>query len=239
MPPDDPTDQADPTDGPRETTAASSEPARTLGPDVTIRSDYVFQRYDREIERTISFRPAAMDRDLGRLHAWLGYDHVTEFWSLDLPLPAFRDHLAGKLAEAHLTPMIGYLDHVPMSYWEVYWPSEYELDAYYDAEPGDRAGHLLIGPPEYVQNGYAKALWRAMGCMVFANPGTDRVVGEPDVDNEVVIHLLEECGFEPVREFYFEEADKDALLMVCEQETFEETMLADSPGTLAPGATDD
>lgn len=36
-----------------------------------------------------------------------------------------------------------------------------------------------------------------------------------------------------------EEADKDALLMVCEQETFEETMLADSPATLAPGSTDD
>lgn len=129
----------------------------TLGPDATIRSNYVLQRYDRTIERTISFRPATMERDLGRLHTWLGYDHVAEFWTLDISLPAFRDHLAEKLAEDHLTPYIGYIDHVPMSYWEVYWPSEYELDAYYDADPSDRAAHLLIGPPEYVNNGYAEA----------------------------------------------------------------------------------
>lgn len=216
-----------------------SETARTLGPEATVRSNYAFQRYDREVERTISFRPVRMDRDLGRLHTWLGYDHVTEFWDLDMPLPAFRDHLAGKLAEDDLTPYIGYIDHVPMSYWEIYWPSEYELDDYYDANPGDRAGHLLIGPPEYVRGGYARALWRAMGTMLFSHPGTDRVVGEPEASNDVVIHLMEECGFEARKEFYFEEADKEARLMVCEREAFEEALLADSPATVAHGSTDD
>jgi len=214
------------------------ETSRTLGPDATIRSDYTFQRYDRSVERTISFRPVAMGRDLGRLHTWLGYDHVAEFWGLDMPLPAFRDHLAEKLAEDYLTPYIGYIDHVPMSYWEIYWPSEYELDDYYDAEPGDRAGHLLIGPPEYVRSGYARAMWRAMGTMLFSHPGTERVVGEPDVDNDVVIHLMEQCGFEPRKEFYFEEANKDALLMVCDPERFERALLADSPTTLGDGSTD-
>ncbi|WP_049971369.1 GNAT family N-acetyltransferase [Haladaptatus cibarius] len=211
----------------------------TLGPGATIRSNYVFQRYDRTIERTISFRPATMERDLGRLHTWLGYDHVAEFWTLDISLPAFRDHLAGKLAEDHLTPYIGYIDHVPMSYWEVYWPSEYELDAYYDADPADRAAHLLIGPPEYVNSGYAKALFRAMGIMLFSHPETKRVVGEPEADNEVVLHVLEQCGFEARKEFYFEEADKDALLMVCERDGFEEALLADSPATVAQDSTDE
>ena len=206
--------------------------APTLGPDATIRSNYVFQRYDRTIERTVSFRPATMERDLGRLHTWLGYDHVAEFWNLDVSLPAFRDHLAEKLAEDHLTPYIGYIDHVPMSYWEVYWPSEYELDDYYDADPGDRAAHLLIGPPEYVGNGYARALLRAMGLMLFSHPETKRVVGEPEASNEAVVHILKQCGFEAQKEFYFEEAEKDALLMTCERDEFEEALLADSPATL-------
>jgi acetyl CoA:N6-hydroxylysine acetyl transferase len=205
-----------------------NDTGRTLGPAATIRSNYAFQRYDQDIERTVSFRPVELERDLGRLHTWLGYDHVAEFWKLDLPLPEFRDHLAGKLAEDHLTPYIGYLDHVPMSYWEIYWPSEYELDDHYDARPGDRAGHLLIGPPEYVQNGYARFLWRAMGTMLFSHPGTERVVGEPAADNEVVIHFLEQCGFEPRKEFYFEAADKDALLMVCEQADFEDALFDDA-----------
>jgi len=214
------------------------EPARTLDPGALVRSNYAFQRYDRKIDRTVSFRPVRMDRDLGRLHTWLGYDHVAEFWSLDMPLPAFRDHLAGKLAEDNLTPYIGYIDHVPMSYWEIYWPGEYELDDYYDAKPGDRAGHLLVGPSEYIQSGYARALWRAMGTMVFSHPGTERIVGEPEANNDVVIHLLEECGFEARKEFHFEEADKDALLMICDRETFEETMLGGSPSTLAHSSAD-
>lgn len=227
-----------PTDETSDPRNDSHDMTPTLGPDATIRSNYVFQRYDRTIERTISFRPATMERDLGRLHTWLGYDHVTAFWDLDLSLPAFRDHLAEKLAEDHLTPYIGYIDHVPMSYWELYWPSEYELDAYYDADPADRAAHLLIGPPEYVNNGYAKALFRAMGIMLFTHPETERVVGEPDAENEVVIHILEQCGFEARNEFYFEEAEKDALLMVCERDRFEEALLADSPATLAQGPTE-
>ena len=33
------------------------------------------------------------------------------------------------------------------------------------------------------------------------------------------------------KEFYFEEADKDALLMVCERKAFEEALLTDSPAT--------
>lgn len=213
-------------------TNESNKTTPTLGPDATIRSDYVFQRYDQTIERTISFRPVTMERDLGRLHTWLGYDHVTQFWERDLPLPEFRDHLAEKLTEDHLTPYIGYIDHVPMSYWEVYWPSQYELADYYDADPADRAAHLLIGPPEYVDNGYARALLRAMGLLVFSHPETEQVVGEPDAENEVVVHLMEQCGFEARKEFYFEEADKDALLMVCEREDFEDALLAESPATL-------
>ncbi|AQL44525.1 GNAT family N-acetyltransferase [Halorientalis sp. IM1011] len=219
-------------------TEARSEGTPTLGPDATIRSNYAFQRYDRAIERTVSVRPATMDRDLGRLHAWLGYDHVAEFWNLDLPLPAFRDHLAGKLAEEHLTPYVGYIDHVPMSYWELYWPAEYELDAYYDAEPGDRAGHLLVGPPEYVGNGYAKALFRAIARMMFSHPETNRIVGEPDVDNDVVIHLLKQFGFEAHHEFYFEEAEKDALLMICERDDFEDALSEDTNAGIGHGRTD-
>ncbi|WP_330633411.1 GNAT family N-acetyltransferase [Halocatena halophila] len=211
--------------------------SRTLDPDATVRSNYVFQRHDESFDRTISFRPASIDRDLGRVHTWLNYEHVVAFWDLDRSLPAVYDHLADKLSAAHLTPYIGYIDHVPMSYWEVYWPSEFELSAYYDARPTDRAAHLLVGPPEYVHKGYSRALLRAMGRMIFSNPDTKRAVVEPDVENDVVIHVLEQCGFEARTEFYFEEADKDALLMVCDQESFESALRSGSTATGTNGST--
>ncbi|RDI71112.1 GNAT family N-acetyltransferase [Halopelagius longus] len=197
------------------------------GPDATISAAYDYQTYDRSIEKTISFRRASLERDLGRLHAWLGSDHVKPYWQLDLPLPAFRDRLAEKLADDHLTPYVGCLDHVPMSYWECYWAADDDVANHYDADPADRGIHLLIGPEEYLGNGYALPLMRAVVAMQFRHPETDRVIAEPDARNDRVVRVFEKCGFEPRTEFYFEEAEKDALLLVCDRDRFESDVLAD------------
>lgn len=197
-------------------------------PDTIIATDYDYQTYDESIEQTISLRQATLERDLGRLHAWLGSDHVKPYWELDLSLPAFRDRLARKLADDHLTPYIGCLDHVSMSYWECYWPGEDDVANHYNADPTDQGVHLLIGPKEYLGQGYALPLMRAVVAMQFRHPETERVIAEPDARNERVIHVFEQCGFESHQEFYFEEAEKDALLMVCERERFERDVLADA-----------
>ncbi len=201
------------------------------GPDATIATEYDYQTYDRSIEQTVSVRQASLERDLGRLHTWLGSEHVKPYWRLDLPLPAFRDRLVEKLADDHLTPYVGCLDHVPMSYWECYWAADDDLANHYQAEPTDQGVHLLIGPEEYLGHGYALPLLRAVVAMQFRHPETDRVVAEPDSRNERVIHVFEQCGFEPRTEFYFDEAEKDALLLVCERERFESEVL---DGPVAP-----
>ena len=74
------------------------------GRESVVDTDHDYEIYDRRIERTVSFRRVTMERDLDRLHAWLGSDHVKPYWQLDLPLPAFRDRLAEKLDDDHLTP---------------------------------------------------------------------------------------------------------------------------------------
>lgn len=198
------------------------------GPDAIIATDYDYQSYDRSIEKTIALRQASLERDLGRLHAWLGSEHVKPYWELDLSLPTFRDRVAAKLADDHLTPYIGCLDHVPMSYWECYWADDDDVANYYDADPTDQGVHLLIGPEEYLGHGYALPLMRAVVTLQFRHPTTDRVIAEPDVHNEHVIHLFEQCGFEPRKEFHFDEAEKDALLLVCERERFESRVLDDT-----------
>lgn len=180
---------------------------------------YVHQRYDEDIEKTISFRPATMESDLGRLHRWLNEPHVQPYWQRDYALPRFREYLDETLSTDHVTPYVGHLDHVPMSYWESYWASDDSLADHYDAQPADQGVHLLIGPPEYLGHGYSTALLREMTAFQFGHPETDRVVTEPDVRNDAVIHVFEKCGFEPQRELELE--SKDALLMICERDRFE------------------
>lgn len=209
------------------------------GPDATIAADYDYQIYDRSIEKTISLRQITMERDLGRLHTWLGSDHVNPYWRLDLPLPAFRDRLAEKLDDGHLTPYVGCLDHVPMSYWECYWAAEDDVANHYDADPADQGVHLLIGPEEYLSNGYALPLMRAVVAMQFRHPETQRVIAEPDARNERVVHVFEQCGFESRGEFRFDEAEKDALLMVCEREQFEADVLGDATAVPTEGVNAD
>jgi acetyl CoA:N6-hydroxylysine acetyl transferase len=189
------------------------------GPGGIVASAYDYQTYDPHIGKTISFRQVSVERDLGRLHAWLNSDHVLPYWEIDDPLPVFRSTLVEKVADEHMTPYIGHLDHVPMSYWECYWAADDEIADCYDAHPTDQGIHLLIGPTEYLGKGYAVPLLRAVTAMQFRHPETDRIVTEPDVRNETVIHVFEQCGFEPRREI--ELPEKDALLMICERERFQ------------------
>ncbi|WP_394345820.1 GNAT family N-acetyltransferase [Halegenticoccus tardaugens] len=200
-----------------------TEPA--LDPAAIVTAPYDYQRHDPEIDRTISFRPATMGADLGRLHRWLNEEHVLPYWRLDHPLPVFRKRLAEKLADDHLTPYVGCLDHVPMSYWERYWAADDPLADHYDARPADQGVHLLVGAPEYLGRGYATPLLRSMTEFALRHPETDRVVAEPDARNERAIRVFEACGYEPVREFEFPAEEKTALLVVCERERFESEVL--------------
>ncbi|MCA0757536.1 acetyltransferase [Paenibacillus sp. N4] len=174
---------------------------------------------DPTIGKTISFRPVTMKDDLLRLHAWHQEPHVVPFWQLNLPLDAYRSHLERFLADTHHTLCMGELDGVPMSYFESYWSESDIIGRYYDVEEGDQGVHLLIGPPEYLGQGYAQPLLMALMRVQFLHEETRRIVAEPDIRNAKMRHIFEKCGFRFQREVHL--PDKTAALMLCERETFE------------------
>ncbi|WP_122089310.1 GNAT family N-acetyltransferase [Halalkalicoccus subterraneus] len=185
----------------------------------TVRSGYSFHTFDEELGKAISFREVDLERDLGRLHTWLNSDHVLPYWQQNDPLPRVHETLRKRASDPHQTLYIGYLDHTPMSYWESYWAAEDRIGEYYDADPADQGVHLLIGPTEYLGKGYAAPLVKALVAFQFQHPETERIVTEPDIRNETVIHVFEKCGFEPQGEV--ELPDKTGLLMFCTRERFE------------------
>lgn len=193
--------------------------ACVTGPKQTVESEYSYHTYASEIEKSIAFREVDLSRDLGRLHRWLNEPHVLPYWTQDDPLPEVRDTISERAANEDQSLYIGHVDHVPMSYWESYWAAADGISEYYDADPADQGIHLLIGPPEYLGQGYATPLLKRMTAFQFRHDETRRVVTEPDVRNETAIHVFENCGFEARREVEMEA--KDALLMVCTRETFE------------------
>ncbi|WP_121820802.1 GNAT family N-acetyltransferase [Halostella salina] len=189
------------------------------GPQETVRSEYSYLTTDPDTGKRIGFREVDLDRDLGRLHTWLNSEHVLPYWEQNDPLPVVRDTIAERAANEDQTLYIGSLDHTPMSYWESYWADRDRIGDYYDADPADRGIHLLIGPREYLGEGYGAPLVRAMVDFQFRHPETRRVVTEPDARNDRAIRVFEKCGFEAQREVDL--PDKTGLLMFCDRERFE------------------
>ena len=176
--------------------------------------------HDPEIGRGISFREATVADDLHRVHDWMNREHVIPFWDLARPVDGIRDYIEENLADNHQTPYIGCLDGEPMSYWEAYSVPGDIVGRYYEADPTDRGVHLLLGPPEYLGRGLALPLLRAMTAFQFSYPGAKRVVAEPDIRNEQMIHVFENCGY--VKQKEIDLPDKRAALMFCDKARFDE-----------------
>ncbi|WP_202410648.1 GNAT family N-acetyltransferase [Halobacillus litoralis] len=174
--------------------------------------------YDPAIARMLAFRKA-QEEDGPLVHTWMNEEHVHPFWQLNLPWAAFQPHFHRALHDPHQTLYIGFMDGAAMSYWEAYWVKGDVVEDYYDPSPFDQGIHLLIGEKDFLGHGYALPLLKTMVRYQFRHQDTTKVVAEPDIRNEKMIHVFQACGFKPVEPITL--PDKEALLMFCERGEFE------------------
>lgn len=182
--------------------------------------EFAYQKYDSTLDKTIAFRKVQLGEDLPRIHRWMNQPHVIPFWNLGLALDKMQLHLERAIADTHQTLYIGYLDGVPMSYWESYWTKDDIIANCYQPHPEDQGIHLLIGEPDYLGKGYALPLLKAMTAFQLQHLPTQKIVTEPDIRNQKMIHIFERCGFEFQREIAL--PDKQAALMFCSRDRFME-----------------
>jgi RimJ/RimL family protein N-acetyltransferase len=181
-------------------------------------AQYAYQSYDSSIDQTITFRPVVLQQDLSLIHSWMNQPHVVPFWNLAFDLERMQAHLEKAIADPHQTLYIGFLNNVPMSYWESYWSVDDILAGYYPTHYADQGIHLLIGASEFLGKGYALPLLRAMVSLQFQHTETQKIIAEPDIRNHKMIHVFQRCGFEFQTEI--ELPDKRAALMFCERQWF-------------------
>jgi RimJ/RimL family protein N-acetyltransferase len=177
-----------------------------------------FSFYHQKIKKTISFRPVRLEQDLEMLHQWMHEPHVIPFWNRALSLEKYEVHLRDFLKDTHQSLHIGSLNDVPISYWETYWVKDDVLGKSYDVHPDDQGIHLLFGPTSYLGKGYALPFLSTMVYCLFQHEKTEKVVTEPDIRNEKMIHIFKKCGFELQKNIKL--PDKEAALMFCHREPF-------------------
>jgi hypothetical protein len=122
-------------------------------------------------------------------------------------------------ASGHHRALLGLDDGVPAFLMEVYRPESSPLAGVYAVRPGDLGMHLLVapaaGPP---RAGYTTRVMEAVLERLFADPGAERAVVEPDARNTKIHILNARLGFHPAGEVAL--PDKRALLSFCTREAF-------------------
>ncbi|MET9884927.1 GNAT family N-acetyltransferase [Streptomyces sp. NPDC006430] len=168
---------------------------------------------------SFAIRPLDPFADAELLHGWVTHPKAA-FWMMqDASLPDVEREYMKIAAAEHHDAFIGLHEGRPAFLMEKYDPSELELVGLYEALPGDVGMHFLVAPSDRPLHGFTRAVITTVMAALFADPATERVVVEPDVENTAVHALNEAVGFVadgPVRK-----PEKEALLSFCTRAQFE------------------
>ena len=147
----------------------------------------------------IAFRRLDVAADLELVHGWMQQPHVLPWWELGGSVDVVREFLLAQAALAHLDQWIVTDDErTPFAYVETYRVPDDALGHLYDAQPGDRGFHLLVGPPELLGSGLAQTLVSHLVTRLLDQFGISRIVCEPDARNTRMLALCRALGAEEI-----------------------------------------
>jgi len=171
---------------------------------------------------SFSFRPLDADRDVELLYNWMHQKHIAPFWKLDLPLADLKTWVHKSVEAKHKDCYIGFYNDEPVCYLIAYSVEEDPIKDYYDHKKGDLGMHLLIGPRSFLNKEDGLSIVRAMILFLFDRYDTERIIGEPDRRNRIVIPILKELGGDVLGRIQL--PNKEAALIAGEKEAVLENL---------------
>ncbi|MGM8849997.1 GNAT family N-acetyltransferase [Salinicola halophyticus] len=171
---------------------------------------------------TLALRPLALDQDLALVFDWVSRDRAS-FWGMngdsrEQVAAFYRDMQQSDNAQA----FIGLHDGRPAFLVEYYDPRHDPVGEQYPVQPGDRGMHFLVAPKAPAAapiHGFSQAVIDTIVAFLFSDPGTRRIVVEPDVTNDRIHPLNRRAGFAYQGQIQLRE--KTAHLAFCTRERFE------------------
>lgn len=179
----------------------------------------LYRRHCPSIERDFSLRVFDREQDFDRFCRWMNDPVVARFWEQAWSRERLRDYLDERFADPHVIPSIGSFDDLPFAYFEIYWAKEDRVGPHYAAGDYDRGFHMAVGEAEVRHRGWGRQWFLAMAHFLFLDdPRTQRLVGEPRVDQQMVRAWSASTPWEEWGEIQF--PHKRAVLMVMSRERF-------------------
>lgn len=177
-----------------------------------------FEVYNDKNDTYYSFRPLSFEKDFAIYSKWMNQPYIAQWWGLNKSREDLAKKLLSELEDAHQELYIGMIDGKPVSYWEKYWLKEDVLSQYIKTEPYDQGLHFLIGETDYLGRTHTSASIAAFTKMVFEDPRTQNLIGEPDVRNVKVLRYAKDNCFE--KREVVELPERTSVITVCQREKF-------------------
>lgn len=162
---------------------------------------------------TLQFEIADPDEHTPLLYDWLRRPHVAPWWGAERDVAQTRAYLVRQRASGHLVPWVVRAGDTSFGYVETYRAAEDPLAQHFPLRDSDRGWHVLVGPPEVLGSGLPRLMGRAVLAHLFADPGVDRVVCEPNERNGRMLSFCRALGYEPLAALDL--PDKRAVLLAC------------------------
>jgi hypothetical protein len=163
---------------------------------------------------SFTFRCLDPKSDAPLLHSWVTRPYASFWGMLSASIEDVVEEYVKIQASGHHHALLGLDGGVPAFLMEEYLPASSPLAGLYAVQPGDVGMHLLVAPPSDAPvAGYTTSVMDAVLDRLFAVPGVERIVVEPDARNTKIHALNERLGFRPAGVVTL--PDKDALLSFC------------------------
>lgn len=171
---------------------------------------------------TMSIRPIQLDSDIDTLFSWVTKPYA-KYWGM---LEQTRDEVKQSYQEIeennHHHTYIGLLNDTPIFLMERYKASEDIIAAHYEALDNDYGMHILVAPVEKRIPKFTWEVFRTVMEYFFSLSFVNRVVVEPDKNNDKIHLLNKKAGFVYQKEI--ELPHKVASLAFCNKKLYQEAI---------------
>ncbi|BDS11220.1 GNAT family N-acetyltransferase [Aureispira anguillae] len=172
----------------------------------------------------ISFRALDLEQDAAMLLEWVKSPHAKYWGMLDANLKVLINVYEDLLAIPNYEVYIGEINGIPTFLMEAYDPKTELIGSHYNVLEGDWGMHILIKAPEKRISGFTWHIFSAVMDFLFQKDTCQRIIVEPDVENDKIHVLNKRAGFEYQKQVSL--PDKTAFLAFCTYEQYCQTKYA-------------
>lgn len=178
----------------------------------------------------LKLRYLDIETDLPVIYEWVTQEYA-RYWGMngksfeEVKAEYFRIATSG-----HAEAFVGFFNGDMAFLCECYDPEKDTVGAFYPVEPGDRGMHILVSPPEKRIPNFTWNVFTTVMDFLFSDNTVERVVVEPDVNNEKIHALNRRAGFKYVKEIRLPQ--KMAALAFCTRSQYEAAIEMENNRTL-------